>query len=175
MARSRKVMVAVAAVVLALVLGSTGLWLRFGDAGTADPRAAAKTSFPDLAPATGEPVLPRLDALHPAPATVVQAAGPFDDRFDLDQLAFDGRTVAGRATITSDVSELLEFVALAGFYDRDGTLIGTARHTHHLGEHAHDESEGPPELAEEFTIEVPASLQGKAVAAAVGVPVLVNE
>lgn len=173
--RSRRPLVAVAVAVV-VILGATGLWLRFGTGAGSDPRAAAQTSFPDLTPATGEPTLPSLAALHPAPGSVVQAAGPFDDRFDLSRLAFDGKTVSGTATITSDVSELLEFEALAGFYDRDGVLIGTARHSHHLGAHTHEETEqGTPELAEEFAIEVPPSLRGDAVAAAVGVPVLVNE
>lgn len=173
--RSKRLLIAVAVAVVVL-LGATGLWLRFGTGGSSDPQAAAQTSFPDLTPATGEPTLPSLVELRPAPGSVVQAAGPFDDRFDLTGLVFDGRTVKGTATITSDVSELLEFEAQAGFYDRDGALIGTARHSHHLGAHTHDESEeGTPELAEEFSIEVPEPLRGTAVAAAVGVPVLVNE
>ncbi len=175
MVRSRKMLVAVVALAAALVLGTTGLWLRLQDAGTADPRAAARTSFPDLTPASGPPMLPSLDTLHPAPGTIVQASGPFDERFDLGQLAFDGRTVTGTARITSDVSDILEFEALAGFYDRNGALIGTARDTYHLDESHSKPHAGPPDEGHEFTIKVPEALKGAAVAAAVGVPVLVNE
>ncbi len=167
--------VAVAALALALLLGVAGFWLRSGGADTANPQSAAKTSFPDLAPATGDPVLPSLDALHPAPGTVVQAAGPFDDRFDLTGLAFDGKTLNGSATITSDVSDILEFEALAGFYDRDGVLLGTARDSYHLDESHQQAHEGSPDEARTFSIAVPPSLEGEAVSAAVGVPVLVNE
>lgn len=118
------------------------------------------------------------------PGSVVQVKGPFDDRLTLDQLAYDGRQVTGRVTITSDVSELLELQVLAGFHDADGRLIGTARFTHHLdGAHDHGgaEQESPAAPAstaqpsEEFTIAVPQELRGRARSATVAVPVLVNE
>lgn len=171
--RSKPVLVAVAIAVL-LVLATAGTWWAFqGSGGAGDPQSAAKTSFPDLQPATGPPGLPSLETLSPRAGQVVQAAGPFDDRFRLRQLTFDGTTVRGSAEITSDVSELLEFEALAGFYDRSGKLVGTGRHVYHLdADHGHD-AEG--ELAHEFSIAVPQNLRGAAVSAAVGVPVLVNE
>lgn len=172
------------AVILAivLVLLATGalVWWRVTAGPALDPQAAARTAFPDLAPATGPPTLPSLETAAPRRGTVVQAAGPFDDRFVLRDLAFDGASVTGTAEITSDVSELLEFEALAGFYDADGKLIGTARYVHHLDHGAgHEEGDapegGPAEIAETFRIDVPKQLRRAAVAAAVGVPVLVNE
>ena len=67
--------------------------------------------------------------------------------------------VSGSATVTSDVSEILEFEALAGSYDRQGNLLGTARHIYHLdestAEHAH---EGAPEQTQAFNIPVPSEL-----------------
>jgi hypothetical protein len=66
--------------------------------------------------------------------------------------------------------------ALAGFYDRDGALLGTARDVYHLDESTEDPThEGVPDEAHPFRIRVPADLQGRAVSAAVGIPVLVNE
>lgn len=138
-----------------------------------EPAAAARTSFPDLEPAAGEPQLPGLAALRPAPGEVLQAPGPFDDRFVLTGLRLDAGTLSGSAEITSDVSELLEFEALAGFYDAQGRLLGTGRYVHHL-EEGHGHEAGPPNEHETFTITVPPEAAG-AVSAAVGVPVLVNE
>ena len=141
---------------------------------SAQPAVTVMTSFPDLTPATGEPTLPSLAELHPEPGAVVQADGPFDDRFELGALDFDGTTLSGTLTITSDVSELLELEVVAGFYGSDGTLLGTSRHVHHAGgdEHAHT---GPPSESEAFQIAVPAGLAQQPVAVGVGVPVLVNE
>lgn len=173
-ARRRTAFVAIAAAIL-VALAATGVWLRLGEEKVAGP-TGARTSFPDLTPASGDPELPSLATLHPQAGTVVPAAGPFDDRFTLSRLRFDGKTLTGKATITSDVSDVLEFEALAGFYDGSGTLLGTARHIYHLDESAgHPEHEGPPDETQSFSIAVPANLKGKAVAAAVGVPVLVNE
>lgn len=173
--RANRVVISVVAA-LVLVLGTLSVWLarNLGD-GTADPQAAPRTSFAGLTPATGEPSLPSLQTLHPAPGAVVEAAGPFDDRFRFRRLAFDGSVVTGTAEITSDVSDILEFEALAGFYDRSGALVGTARHTYHLDESTAQPHEGVPSETQRFTIAVPAKLRGAAVAAAVGVPVLVNE
>lgn len=174
----RNRLIVLIAVLVVVVLGAAGAWWRLGSSGaSADPQAAARTSFPDLTPATGEPMLPSLATLSPAAGKVVQAEGPFDNRFELQQLRFNGTQLTGTATITSDVSEILEFEALAGFYDRKGQLRGTARHVYHLDEsksdHAHDE--GTPDEAHPFTIQVPKDLADVAVSAAVGVPVLVNE
>ena len=162
-------------IVLALMAGAAWLTLRT-DVQTVDRATAARTSFPDLPPAADAPPLPSLTTLSPKPGTVVEASGPFDDRFHFSGLAFDGTTLSGSTEITSDVSEILELETLAGFYDRDGKLIGVARDIYHLdGDHADHEHEGKPELTRAFSIRVPKDLAGRAVAAAVGVPVLVNE
>ena len=112
---------------------------------------------------------------HPQPGQAVRAAGPFDNRFEIDGLAFDGQKVTGSVRITSDVSDLLELVVVAGFYDAAGTLLGTARFEHHAEGDAGHGHVGPPSETEEFSITVPADATGKAVSVAVGVPVLVNE
>lgn len=167
----------VVAIVVAVVLASTGAWLiyRSTDRET-NPQTAAQTTFPDLTPAAGAPTLASLADLHPEPGTVVEASGPFDDRFHFQRLSFDGTTVTGTTTITSDVSEVLELEAVAGFYDRNGALVGTARDVYHLDESAHQPAdEGVPEESYPFSITVPGELRGRAVAAAVGVPILVNE
>ncbi|MBC7441019.1 MAG: hypothetical protein H7311_00585, partial [Ramlibacter sp.] len=91
----------------------------------------------------------------------------------LEGLAFDGAAVTGAVLVTSDVSDVLELQVLAGFYDAQGTLLGTDRFVHHLvedGTHV-----GTPEERETFRIEVPAALAAQAVSVALGVPVLVNE
>jgi hypothetical protein len=174
--RTNRLIALVIAVVV--VLGAAGAWWRLGGSGaSADPQAAARTSFPDLAPPSGDATLPSLATLSPTAGRVVQAEGPFDSRFELRGLRLQSGEVTGTATITSDVSEVLEFEALAGFYDRQGRLLGTARYVHHLDEseggHAHDE--GTPDESVPFSIEVPEELADAAVSAAVGVPVLVNE
>lgn len=173
--RSNRAVISVALAVV-IVLGTMGVWLavNVGD-GAGDPQAAARTSFSDLPAATGAPTLPSLTTLHPTPGAVVEAEGPFDDRFRFRQLAFDGSVLTGTAEITSDVSDILEFEAVAGFYDRRGALVGTARHTYHLDESAVEPHEGAPDETQHFKIAVPPKLRGAAVAAAVGVPVLVNE
>lgn len=162
-----------ALVVLLGVAGVTALALRDKPPPATASASVARTSLPGVTAATGAPTLPSLARLSPTPGTVVQAAGPFDDRFRLDGLAMTDHAVRGTATVTSDVSDLLEFEAVAGFYDRRGTLLGTSRFVHHLDEgHHHD---GPPEEALAFRILVPVGLRDSAVSAAVGVPVLVNE
>lgn len=141
---------------------------------SAAPVVAPQTSFPALAPPVGEPELTSIDSIRPTAGEVLQANGPFDDRFVFEDLAFDGTSVIGAVRITSDVSELLDLQVVAGFYDAEGQLLGTSRFVHHS---AHEEGghEGPPELREEFTVAIPEGLGGSAVSAAVGVPVLVNE
>ncbi len=157
------------AIAAAVVIG-----VQPGESVAAQPAVTVMTSFPDLTPATGEPTLPSLVALKPAPGAVVQASGPFDDRFELGDLAFDGTTVSGRVTITSDVSDLLELEVVAGFYGADGTLLGTGRYVHHATEDGNAHS-GPPSESEAIEIAVPTDLDGEAVSVGVGVPVLVNE
>jgi hypothetical protein len=145
-----------------------------GPSTAAQPAVAVMTSFPGLTSATGAPTLPSLEQLHPGPGAVLQATGPFDDRFKLGGLAFDGTTATGSVTITSDVSDLLELEVVAGFYGSDGTLLGTGRHVHHATEDGHTHS-GPPSESEAFEIAVPAELAQRVASVAVGVPVLVNE
>ncbi|WP_144662940.1 hypothetical protein [Paenarthrobacter nicotinovorans] len=160
------------AVLAVVVLGGRASFSASG--GTAPMAAAAKTSFPGLVPAEGEPDLAGLQTTRPAPGQVLQVQGPFADRLVFEGLTFDGQAAIGAVRITSDVSELLELQVLAGFYDDQGTLLGTARFVHHLGSQGHSHS-GAPEEREEFSIPVPAEIKAKAVSAAVGVPVLVNE
>ena len=159
------------AVLAFVVLGRQG---STSPAGDKVPLAAAKTSFPGLAAAEGEPDLPGLQTTRPAPGQVLHVQGPFDDRLVFEGLTFDGQAATGAVRITGDVSKLLDLQILAGFYDDRGTMLGTARFVHHLGSQGHSNS-GPPGEREEFSIPVPAEIKAKAVSAAVGVPVLVNE
>ncbi|VXB09848.1 conserved exported hypothetical protein [Microbacterium sp. 8M] len=133
----------------------------------------AATTLPGLATPTGEPDLASLHGVHPEPGQAVTAAGPFDDRFVVHDLAFDGSAVTGTIEITSDVSDVLELMVVAGFYDAQGALLGTARFERH-GED-HEVHAGPPSEATAFRVDVPDALRGTAASAAIGVPVLVNE
>jgi len=138
------------------------------------PAAALQVSFPGLPAPEREAQLAGLDRLHPAAGQVLRADGPFDDRFALDDTGFDGTVVTGAVRVTSDVSAVLELEVVAGFYDATGTFLGTGRFVHHLVE-TDSGPESTPEERIDFTVPVPAALAGRAVAAAVGVPVLVNE
>jgi hypothetical protein len=142
--------------------------------GTSAEPTGARTSLPGLVPARGEPDLPGLVTVRPAPGAVARLVGPFDDRFRLSQLDYAGGRVSGVLSVTSDVSELLELQVLAGFYDGDGRLLSTGRFVHHLdGGHGHAGAD--PHANERFSIAAPRRIQPRAVSAAVGVPVLVNE
>jgi hypothetical protein len=141
---------------------------------TPRPAATVQTTLPGLLPASGEPELPALEGTKPLQGRAVQVKGPFDDRFVLEQLVFTPAGASGTIRITSDVSDLLELQILAGFYDEQGKLLGTGRYVHHAEEDGHSHS-GPPSETEKFSIPVPENLRDKAVSAAVGVPVLVNE
>ncbi len=174
MNRNRVVVLAVAAAVVIMV-AVTWVVLR-PSPGSADPQSAARTVFSDLEPASASPTLPGLADLHPAPGQIVQAPGPFDDRFHFEKLAFNGTVLTGEVAITSDVSDVLDLETQAGFYDRDGELLGTASDAYHLDDTVggHEE-EGAPHEDTPFRIAVPQELRGRAVAVAVGVFVLVNE
>ena len=157
-----------------LLLGATACSDSSGPSADTSSSPTVQTSFPGLAAPTGEPSLDGLTSASPAPGTVAWVKGTFDDRFTTSGLRFDGTAVHGTLTITSDVSDILELQVLAGFFDADGHYLGEGRFTHHLveGEHSHA---GPPSEKESFTIRVPGKYAGQARAAAVGVPVLVNE
>ena len=138
----------------------------------AEPTAVVRTAFPDLEAPEGEPELESIADARPAPGEVVQAEGPFDQRIVLEDLVFDGTGVSGEVVVTSDISELLALQVLAGFYDEQGNLLGTDRFDHEPDAgHTH----GGPSEPEEFAIMVPPEFADRAVSAAVGVPVLVNE
>ncbi|MBO9522236.1 MAG: hypothetical protein J7518_11920 [Nocardioidaceae bacterium] len=176
---NRRLLVAVCLV--AAVLGGVLVWvLKDDDPATRDtaprphPTGVVKTDLPGLTPATGEPSLQGIQSAAPDARKVTLLPGPFDDRFKLTGLRFDGTAVTGTMTITSDVSDVLELQVLAGFYDAGGTFLGDARFTHHLDEDTHADA-GPPSEQESFRIAVPAKFRGQAASAAVGVPVLVNE
>ena len=142
----------------------------------AAPPFAVATTLPGLAAPTGEPQLASIARLHPIAGAVVPAAGPFDDRFVLQDLRFDGARVSGIVDVTSDVSEVLELQVLAGFYDTNGAMLGTDRFVHHLTDDGGtDPTTGTPQEHTVFSIAVPAELAGRAVSVSLGVPVLVNE
>ncbi|MHA7209419.1 hypothetical protein [Arthrobacter sp. MDT1-65] len=144
-----------------------------GQTSAATEPAIVQTELPGLEPASGEPELASITTARPGSGEVLHAAGPFDQRIALRNLAFDGVIVSGEVLVTSDVSELLELQVLAGFYDQQGTLLGTERFVHHAAGSGHTHAgSSEPEI---FAIAVPEAFAGKAVSAAVGVPVLVNE
>ncbi len=164
----------IAVLVAATVVAVTWSIVR-SEPGSTDPQTAARTTFADLEPASESPTLGSLDDLHPAPGQIVQAAGPFDDRFRFEKLRFTGSKLTGAVMVTSDVSDLLDLETVAGFYDRDGTLIGTARDSYHLDETTAGHGDGPPDENHPFSIAVPHEIRGRAESVAVGVLVLVNE
>lgn len=160
---------AVTAVATFALVGTAGV----EPVGKALPAPAARTSFPGLAAARGEPQMASIRASHPRRGQILQAKGPFDDRFVLEGTTFDGSAVSGAVRVTSDVSDVLELQVLAGFFDERGNLVGTGRFVHHLGEsHAHT---GPLKEREQFRIPLPAALAHRAVSVTIGVPILVNE
>ncbi|TFC96165.1 MULTISPECIES: hypothetical protein [Cryobacterium] len=166
-------------IVVGLVAGLATVTLAVTNPAGTDAVPAVVTpqmSFAGLAAATGEPELVGMAQAQPSRGEIVQVAGPFDDRFSLEDLAFDGASVTGAVRVTSDVSEVIDLQVLAGFYDEQGNLLGTDRFVHHLGStdpsHAHETA---PDERMIFRIEVPAVLAGQAVGVALGVPVLVNE
>lgn len=175
--------IVLAGVLTAAVVGAGATWA-LADPGArdaapdaapvVDPATAARTSFPGLTPATGEPTLPGLRSATPRPGAVDRLAGPFDDRFTWQRLRLEPGAVTGAVDVTSDVSDILELQVVAGFYDRDGRFLGLGRFTHHLVEESHHDS-GPPSEEERFHISAPARIRDRVASASVGVPVLVNE
>ncbi|HYN30879.1 MAG TPA: hypothetical protein VES95_13575 [Dermatophilaceae bacterium] len=183
--RRPTVLLVVALAVAALVAATAAAALATGGSGSVGgqpvgaPAAAgpggARTALPGLVAASADPMLAGFATAKPVTGAVARVNGPFDDRFELSGVRFDGRAVSGALTVTSDVSALLELEVLAGFYDRSGGLLGTARWTHGAEDGEGHEHAGPPEERTEFTVTVPPGLRDRAVSAAVGVPVLVNE
>jgi hypothetical protein len=171
--------IAASGVVVAVAVGA-GIGASAGSASApADPEpapaATAVTSFPDLVVADSDtPSLASLASADPRAGTVAQASGPFDDRFVLHDLALSDSAVTGSIEVTSDVSEVIELEVIAGFFGADGALLGENSFVLHADGEEHSHA-GPPEEEHEFAVPVPAPLAGKAVSAAVGVPVLVNE
>ncbi|MBB6629760.1 hypothetical protein H5V45_20755 [Nocardioides sp. KIGAM211] len=137
------------------------------------PGDGARTALPGLAPATGEPTLPGFDTARPAAGAVARVAGPFDDRYTWSGLRLGDGRVSGDLTVTSDVSDLLELEVVVGFYDARGDLLGTRRAVRHHT--LHQDRAGAPDETQHVVVGVPGGLRGAVVAAAVGVPVLVNE
>jgi hypothetical protein len=163
-----------ASIVAGFIIGhSRGESLQGAAADKAAP--VVKTEFPGLVAPTGDPELPSLARLAPEAGTVALAEGPFDDRFHVNDLVFDGTSVSGSILIDSDVSEVINLEVIAGFYDISGALIGDGRfvlESNHGSPHA---SSGAPRESLTFQISVPVANVGRAVSVAVGVPVLVNE
>ncbi|HCB02873.1 MAG TPA: hypothetical protein DEQ43_01175 [Nocardioides bacterium] len=187
MSRRTTLITVIAAAVVAAAVGGLAALVWSGDdpaaqaaaspTGSVDPSTVAATSFPDLAAPTGEPTLAGIDTAAPPSGTVVTVPGPFDDRFTLSDVTVADGVVSGSLTVVSDVSEILELQVLAGFYDDRGDFLGTGRAVFHLQEeegHSHEEA-GSPNETESFRIRAPKAVAGQTVAAAIGVPVLVNE
>ena len=99
---------------------------------------------------------------------MIHAAGPFDDRYVLAGLRLRSGVLTGTLTVTSDVSEIIDLQVVVGFYDRTGALLDTATYERH-GEGA------VPDEVVHLRVTAPPAVRDRAVAAAVGVPVLVNE
>ena len=136
--------------------------------------SGARTVLPGQIAATGEPTLPGFETARPPAGTVARVAGPFDDRYTWSGLRLGGGRVRGDLTVTSDVSDLLELEVLVGFYDVAGQLLGIRRVVRHHTLHQ-DSGGGVPKESIRVVVAVPHRLRTDSVAAAVGVPVLVNE
>lgn len=154
---------------LALAAGTTAC--SASDASAPSTTPTVQTSFAGLPTPSGDPELDGIASAHPAPGAAVWVKGPFDDRFEVTGARFDGSALRGEIDVTSDVSTLLELQVLAGFYDTEGHYLGEGRWTLHSDDH----DLGHPDETVDFVVRVPAAYAGKAVAAAAGVPVLVNE
>ena len=136
--------------------------------------SGARTALPGLTPASGEPTLPGFTTARPAEGTVARVSGPFDERYTWSGLHFADGRLSGDLTVTSDVSDLLELEVLVGFYDTDGQLLDIRRVVRHHTLHQ-DTGGHVPEESMRVVVDVPHNLRTDSVAAAVGVPVLVNE
>lgn len=137
-----------------------------------------QTVGPTLSPTPGQTPMPGVAKARPSAGEALLVDGPFNDRFHIDGLTFDGARVAGEVVVTSDVSEIIDLQVQVGFHDAAGALIGTSGFDHHG--HGHDESAHADHSAQDhptvaFDIAVPAGIAGAAVSVSVGVPVLANE
>ncbi len=133
-----------------------------------DPGPVIATALPGLVAPTDDPVLTGFASARPRAHTVAQVSGPFDDRFTLTRTRLVRGTASGVVTVTSDVSEVIDLQVQVGFYDAAGHLLGTGAWDKH-GEGAR------PDEVVRFSVTAPSSYRSRVVAAAVGVPVLVNE
>ncbi len=149
--------------VVGLILGPTATAVA-----PPDPATAVRFSLPGLVAGAGDPVLSGFTETAPARGRLAQVSGPFDDRFTLSETTLTNGTARGVVTVTSDVSEVIDLQVQVGFYDADGSLLGTGIWEKH-GEGSH-----PDEVAR-FTVTAPPTYRDRVAAAAVGVPVLVNE
>lgn len=156
---------------LALALACTTTACSGNESAAPATAPTVQTSFTGLPTPTGDPELVGLATAHPSPGKVAWVKGPFDDRFHISHARFNGSALRGEVDITSDVSTLLELQVLAGFYDAGGQYLGEGRWTLHSDDH----DLGHPDESVDFVVKVPSAYAGKAVAAAAGVPVLVNE
>ena len=172
----------VAITLAAVLVGFAATRYAGGDAGSGaatsrpigTPASAARTALPGLTPATGEPTLPGFDTARPAVGTIARVSGPFDDRYSWSELRLGAGRLSGVLTVTSDVSDLLELEVVVGFYDAHGALLGLRRAVRHHTMHEDTES-GVPEESQRVVVDAPHRFRRLAVAAAIGVPVLVNE
>ncbi|MGW0885090.1 hypothetical protein [Streptomyces sp. NPDC002671] len=127
---------------------------------------------------------------EPAPAPTLSPAprkgevriedGPFTDRLRLKSLTLtDKPAVTGHLVITSDVSDVLALELRAAYYDSHGRLLGTGTFQYQEeGEDAqgNEQHKGPRAAGDGIDFTVPAKhLTGTPAAAAVSIPVLVNE
>ncbi|MFT3968747.1 MAG: hypothetical protein QM695_00325 [Micropruina sp.] len=101
--------------------------------------ASQQVSVSAAAPTSSQSPMPGLQTARPPQGQAVLVDGPFNDRFHIDGLAFDGARVTGTVVVTSDVSEIIDLQVQVGFHDASGALLGTASFDHH-GQ-GHDESE----------------------------------
>ncbi len=158
---------------LLAALLATGCLTLAGCAGDDAPTPPLTRTAATFAPGPTAVAAPGVLAAPVPRGTVGRAAGPFDDRFDLEgtRLAADG--VHTRLTVTSDVSDILALEVSAAFYDAAGQLLGTGRVVR--GEQ-HDET-GAHVPDESLDLLVPAApaYAARVASAVLSVPVLVNE
>jgi len=171
---TRTVLLAVGAVAVA-ASAAVVIVNRRSDVAPTRPAAAIRTQLPGLTPPTGDPTLAGIDHQRPKTGGITLVKGPFDDRFTWSGAKVAAGAVTGQLRITSDVSDVLEVQVVAGFYDAAGSYLGLGRYTYHLDEEKIAPHSGLPSEILRFSVTAPPAVRSRAVAAAIGVPVLVNE